>query len=233
MLYRPSPNFDNRRLPLQLVVLHYTGMLTLEGALDRLCDPAAKVSCHYLIARNGDAYTLVEEDKRAWHAGVSSWRGITDINSASLGIELENPGHSNGYLPFSEPQIERLLSLLADIKTRYTLNAADFVGHSDIAPTRKIDPGELFPWERLAKKGFGLWPSVTEVRYNADWEESLRKFGYNTDDLKAATDAFHRHFYAERLGLKEDQESRRRLGELLNNLTYETVMLKFSLPDTF
>lgn len=157
----PSPNFDERsgRRPVDIVVLHYTGMPTAEAALQRLCDPEAKVSAHYLIDEDGGIYRLVSEDKRAWHAGVSFWRGIRDVNARSIGIELVNPGHEFGYREFPVAQIDALLELLRDIATRYEVMPGNYVGHSDIAPQRKEDPGELFPWHRLAAAGFGRWPA--------------------------------------------------------------------------
>lgn len=141
----PSPNFNERQLPVSMIVLHYTGMQSAEAALARLTDPTAEVSAHYLIDEDGTIHRLVAEDKRAWHAGQSHWRGITDVNSASIGIELVNPGHEFGYRDFAPAQIEALIPLLAEIKDRYEITRGNVVGHSDIAPTRKHDPGELFP----------------------------------------------------------------------------------------
>jgi N-acetylmuramoyl-L-alanine amidase len=147
----PSPNWDERKLPITMVVLHYTGMPTADEALERMCDPEAKVSAHYMIDEDGTVTSLVPEDKRAWHAGRSYWRGITDVNSASVGIELVNPGHEFGYRPFTDDQMVGLMPLLADIIERYDIPRANVVGHSDVAPARKQDPGELFDWERLAQ----------------------------------------------------------------------------------
>jgi N-acetylmuramoyl-L-alanine amidase len=151
----PSPNGNERKLPSgtgpSLVVLHYTGMRTATDALERMCNPAAEVSAHYMIDEDGTVTQLVDEEHRAWHAGRSSWRGETDVNSASIGIELVNPGHEFGYRPFPEVQIEALLPLLSDIVQRRAIAPANVVGHSDVAPARKQDPGELFPWERLAR----------------------------------------------------------------------------------
>jgi N-acetyl-anhydromuramyl-L-alanine amidase AmpD len=152
----PSPNWNERKLPVSMVVLHYTGMKSAQDALDRLCDPAAEVSAHYLIEEDGTVHRLVAEDKRAWHAGRSYWRGITDVNSASVGIELVNPGHTLGYRPFPEAQMEALIPLLAGIMARHNIAPANVVGHSDVAPVRKIDPGELFEWEVLARYGLAL-----------------------------------------------------------------------------
>jgi len=158
-----SPNFDERTLPVSLLVLHYTGMENGAIALERLCDPNAKVSAHYAIEENGQIFQLVDEDKRAWHAGVSEWQGETNINSASIGIELVNGGHNfpdaQGNLPiFPDIQINALIALCKDIISRH--GPLTLLGHSDIAPDRKIDPGEHFPWQGLAAAGLGFWPSI-------------------------------------------------------------------------
>ena len=146
----PSPNWNERKLPVSMVVLHYTGMQSAEAALAQLCDPAKEVSAHYMIEEDGSVHRLVREDRRAWHAGRSYWRGIRDVNSASVGIELVNPGHEFGYRPFPDAQMEALVPLLADIVQRHDIPRANVVGHSDIAPARKEDPGELFDWDLLA-----------------------------------------------------------------------------------
>ncbi len=153
-----SPNYDERKnaQPIDTVIIHYTDMLSAEAALKLLCDPASKVSSHYLIDKEGLIYQLVDEHHRAWHAGVSSWKGETNINCRSVGIELDNRGHTHGPEPFPEKQIESLLDLLKDITDRYSIPANRILGHSDVAPLRKKDPGELFPWSRLAEKGYGI-----------------------------------------------------------------------------
>ena len=156
---RPSPNWNTRaggQTP-DMVILHYTGMVSGEAALARLCDPAAQVSCHYVIDRAGVIFRLVADELRAWHAGVSSWHGRTDINSSSLGIELVNPGHAHGYVDFTAPQMQALLSCLGGLCTRYRIASENVLAHSDIAPDRKSDPGERFDWQRLSRAGFGLW----------------------------------------------------------------------------
>lgn len=153
----PSPNFDARTAPPDMIVLHYTGMPTGEAALERLRDPAAKVSAHYLIEEDGRVFALVPEERRAWHAGVSSWGGVTDINGRSIGVEIVNPGHEFGYRDFPEVQIAAVIALLTDIRTRWMVPDALILGHSDVAPARKQDPGERFPWRRLAGAGHGLW----------------------------------------------------------------------------
>lgn len=158
----PSPNHDARSQDqaVDLVILHYTGMETGAAALHRLCDPAAKVSAHYLIEEDGRIFRLVDESRRAWHAGVSCWRGARDINARSIGIELVNPGHEWGPRPYPLTQIDALIALLDDLRRRHDLPAHHIVGHSDVAPQRKDDPGEWFPWDRLARNGLGLWPAV-------------------------------------------------------------------------
>jgi N-acetylmuramoyl-L-alanine amidase len=153
----PSPNFDARTKVPDMLVLHYTGMETGEAALARLCDPEAKVSSHYLVEEDGRIFRLVPEERRAWHAGVSFWKGEEGVNHASIGIEIVNPGHEFGYRPFPDAQIDAVIALVADIRTRWSIDDSRILGHSDVAPARKIDPGELFPWKRLAQAGHGIW----------------------------------------------------------------------------
>ena len=157
---RLSPNFNQRPAgtSINLIVLHYTDLPTADEALDRLCDPEHEVSAHYLIAEDGDTFRIVADHHRAWHAGVSVWEGVHNVNDYSIGIELANPGHSHGYLPFPAPQIDALITLLGVLCAAHTIDPARVVGHSDIAPTRKQDPGHLFPWHNLYKRGYGLWP---------------------------------------------------------------------------
>jgi N-acetylmuramoyl-L-alanine amidase len=159
---RPSPNHDARPggAAIDMAVLHYTGMESAAAALARLGDPAARVSAHYLIDEDGALYRLVAEDRRAWHAGVSSWQRASDINSRSIGIELVNPGHEFGYRAFPEAQMAALLPLCQEIVARHAIPRARVLGHSDVAPSRKTDPGELFDWARLASAGLGLWPAA-------------------------------------------------------------------------
>jgi N-acetylmuramoyl-L-alanine amidase len=187
---RPSPNFDERRP--NFVILHHTSNDNADEALATLTDPARKVSSHYLIGRDGKIYYLVDELARAWHAGESYWGGGSDLNSASIGIELDN----NGEEPFAEVQIEALLALLIDLKARYAIPAANFLGHSDVAPGRKVDPSRWFPWQRLAASGFGLWcePPVSPVAAELDNATLLAAFGYDVSDPAAAVAAFKRHF---------------------------------------
>lgn len=149
-----SPNHDERRLgPPDMAVIHYTGMRSAEAARARLCDPASKVSAHWLIGLDGRAEALVPEERRAWHAGVSVWEGVADVNSRSIGIELANPGHEWGYHPFPEPQMRALEALLGAIMARWPVRAENVVGHEQVAPGRKIDPGPKFDWARLARQG--------------------------------------------------------------------------------
>lgn len=153
----PSPNFDARTKVPDMIVLHYTGMQTGEAALARLCDPEARVSSHYLVEEDGRVFRLVAEERRAWHAGVSFWKGEEGVNHASIGIEIVNPGHEFGYRAFPEAQVAAVIALVADIRTRWEIEDSRIIGHSDVAPARKQDPGELFPWKRLAEAGHGVW----------------------------------------------------------------------------
>ena len=155
VIERPSPNFDARRggqRP-QLLVMHYTGMVSAAAALARLVDPAAQVSCHYLVAEDGAVTRLVDETHRAWHAGMGFWRGRGDVNSRSIGIEIVNPGHEFGYRRFPAAQILAVQELSLAVMARHGIAAQGVIGHSDLAPTRKLDPGELFPWSQLAEQG--------------------------------------------------------------------------------
>lgn len=194
----PSPNWNVRKLPVTMVVLHYTGMQTGAQALERMCDEAAEVSAHYMIEEDGNVCRLVAEDKRAWHAGRSFWRDITDVNSASVGIEIVNPGHEFGYRPFTDLQMEALLPLLADIVKRHDIPRANVIGHSDIAPARKEDPGELFDWDLLAAHRLTLpRPSVSLGNLFANdgaFFLGLERFGYDISDQSAAVRAFQRRW---------------------------------------
>ena len=214
-----SPNFDERALPITMIVLHYTGMVDAASALARLCDPAAKVSAHYLIDEDGTAHRLVAEDKRAWHAGAARWGRIEDVNSASIGIELVNPGHEFGYRDFPDAQIEALIGLVGDIKERYAITRGNVVGHSDIAPTRKQDPGELFPWHRLARLRLAL-PRPTRNLMDPMWSDAgfliaLERFGYDVKDKLAAVVAFQRRYRPELIDGEIDGECRSILLALL------------------
>lgn len=226
---RLSPNFDQRRGVIDMLILHYTGMRTAAEALDRLCDPAAKVSAHYLIDEDGTVWRLVDEASRAWHAGVSSWRRRSDINSVSIGIELANPGHEFGYRPFPEAQMAALEELAQDILARHAIPARHVLGHSDIAPTRKRDPGELFDWPRLARAGIGLWPDFAAESPGPETagglQAGLARIGYacpRTDAIDAETEAvigaFQRHFRPMRCDGKPDDETAHRIAILARSV---------------
>jgi len=215
----PSPNWDERELPVSMVVLHYTGMPDAAGALERMCDPEAKVSAHYMIDEDGTVTRMVEEDKRAWHAGRSYWRGLTDINSASVGIELVNPGHEWGYRAFPDAQMEGLIPLLHTIVKRYKMPFANIVGHSDVAPSRKEDPGELFDWERLATLKLALpRPKViipSPYPNDGAFYLALERFGYDITDGLAAVRAFQRRWRPETIDGVIDGETSAILFALL------------------
>jgi N-acetylmuramoyl-L-alanine amidase len=215
----PSPNFDERKSPISMIVLHYTGMKDADSAIQRLCDPEAKVSAHYVVTEEGQVLRLVDEANRAWHAGRSHWRGISDVNSASVGIEIVNPGHEFGYRPFPEEQIDALIPLVHGIKERYGITRGNVVGHSDVAPARKQDPGELFPWYRLAKLRLAL-PRPTKNLMDPGWADAgfllaLERFGYDVTDTLAATVAFQRRFRPELVDGTIDAECRAILLALL------------------
>ena len=181
---RPSPNHDARPdgTAIDILLLHYTGMQSAEAALDRLTDPSAKVSAHYLIDEDGCCYRMVDESRRAWHAGVASWHGETDINARSIGIELVNPGHEFGYRPFPGLQMDSLINLATAILARHPFPASRVLAHSDVAPDRKEDPGELFDWENLSRSGIGIWPadapSTIEIMDFSDAMRLLAEIGY-------------------------------------------------------
>ena len=219
MIDCPSPNFDERKLPVSMLVLHYTGMEDGDAAVERLRNPESKVSCHYLVHEDGRVLRMVPEDKRAWHAGRSWWRGVMDVNSASIGIEIVNPGHEFGYRPFSEEQMDVLVPLVADIVKRHDIPRANVVGHSDVAPSRKEDPGELFDWARLAKVGLAL-PRPTANLMDPHWTDggfllALERFGYDVRDKNAAIVAFQRRFRPDCIDGVIDGESRAILLSLL------------------
>lgn len=188
--WSPSPNADERRPA--LVVIHHTGDATVEQALHTLTDRSREVSAHYLVARDGTVYQLVDERLRAWHAGISRWGGNADVNSSSIGIELDNDGEE----PFPDRQITALLALLGDIKARYHIPAANFVGHADIAPQRKVDPSRSFPWHTLAIYGFGLWCEAPPPDPPPGFDAilGLQALGYDVSDPAAAIRAFDRHY---------------------------------------
>jgi N-acetylmuramoyl-L-alanine amidase len=202
-----------------MVVVHYTGMPDAESAIARLADAEAKVSAHYVVCEDGQILRMVNEEQRAWHAGRSYWRGISDVNSASVGIEIINPGHEFGYRPFPEAQMDAVVRLVADVVDRYAIAPSNVVGHSDVAPARKQDPGELFDWARLAKLKLAL-PRPTSRLVDPLWTDSgfllaLERFGYDVRDAAAAVTAFQRRFRPELIDGEIDGESRAILLRLL------------------
>jgi N-acetylmuramoyl-L-alanine amidase len=230
----PSPNHDGRATAIDMIVLHYTGMTSTEAACTRLCAPDAKVSAHYLVYEDGTIAQLVPEARRAWHAGVSSWQGVTDINSCSIGIEIGNPGHEFGYVDFPQSQINAVIALCGDIIARHKIPAARVLAHSDVAPARKDDPGEKFPWDKLAAAGIGLWlePSAIIPGPELDpgdhggaishLQSMLNEFGYGveaTGNFDPATTqavtAFQRHFRPARVDGYADHSTTETLKRLL------------------
>lgn len=195
----PSPNFNERKCPVSMIVMHYTVIATCEESLARLSDPtneAGRVSAHYLVDRNGALYGLVDESKRAWHAGVGSWAGMNAINDCSVGIEIVNVGltEDGKREPFPDAQIDAVIKLCKDIQSRYPIKYV--LGHSDVAPQRKMDPGEAFPWKKLAEAGIGIWTdALSEPKKSV--AEMLAGIGYDVSDIDKATIAFQRHWYPE------------------------------------
>ena len=228
-----SPNFNERTVPPDMLVLHYTGMTSGPGALARLCDEQSKVSSHYLVEEDGRVFRLVPEERRAWHAGVSFWKGESDINGRSIGIEIVNPGHEFGYRPFPEAQIAAVIELVADIRTRWSIEDGRILGHSDVAPGRKIDPGELFPWKQLAQAGHGLWvePHAAPGLPLSEGEEGAGVFALQAGFTRLGYDcapsgrydaqttsvvqAFQRHWRQEKVDGVADGMTRARLIALL------------------
>lgn len=210
-----SPNFNERLTSIDMLLIHYTDMPTAEGALAWLTNPLSQVSAHYLIDEGGEIYQMIEEEKRAWHAGESFWQGRTDINSCSIGIELANPGHTHGYTPFPEIQIESLLKLAQNIKTRWNIPTSRILGHSDVAPRRKQDPSHLFPWKKLAQEGLGLWPSKTDEKCD-DLSKGLSQIGYETLSLPKTVLAFQRHFQPHKIDGIPNEETCSLLQGLLS-----------------
>jgi N-acetylmuramoyl-L-alanine amidase len=212
---RLSANHGSRADPprIDMLVLHYTGMRSAATALDRLCDPAARVSAHYLVEEDGAVWRLVPEARRAFHAGVSCWAGEHDLNFVSIGIEIVNPGHEWGYRPFPEPQMAAVERLCQDVLARHQIPAHRIVGHSDIAPDRKTDPGELFDWRRLACAGIGLWPAPTASIAGGEIDHTgaaadLAAIGYcPVIDGEIAVAAFQRRFRQQRVDGVVDRET--------------------------
>ncbi len=228
IIERPSPNYNERASgAIDMLVLHYTGMISCEHALARLCDAQAKVSAHYLIDEMGLVYRLVAEERRAWHAGVSSWAGARDINSRSIGIELVNPGHELGYRNFPVLQMQALAELCRGIQSRHAIAANRVLGHSDVAPGRKRDPGELFDWAWLAGQGVGIWPSksTSNTAVPVDilaLQKDLALFGYKVPQTgifgthtRAVITAFQRHFRPAKVDGAADAHTAAILKQLL------------------
>lgn len=229
----PSPNFDARTAPPEILVLHYTGMPTGEAALARLCDPEARVSSHYLVEEDGRIFRLVAEERRAWHAGVSFWKGARNLNGVSIGVEIVNPGHEFGYRAFPDAQVAAVIDLVADIRARWSIDDGRIVGHSDVAPERKDDPGELFPWKRLAEAGHGLWveapPAPGLPLAEGDegagvfaLQAGLTRLGYDLPPsgrfdaaTKAVVIAFQRHWRQDKVDGIADGATRAQLIALL------------------
>ena len=221
-----SPNHDARPdgQAVDILVLHYTGMKTADEALARLCDPQARVSAHYTIDRDGRVYRHVPEERRAWHAGVSYWAGERNVNARSIGIELVNPGHEFGYIPFADAQIAALIDLAQGILARHPIPPHRVVGHSDVAPNRKTDPGELFPWAQISEFGIGVVPPALtrQVRPQAGEgavSKLLSHFGYGVPPdvdwpLDSVVTAFQRHFRTEKIDGIADAETVSRLSAL-------------------
>lgn len=210
----PSPNY-NARSPV-IIVLHHTEQDSVQESLDTLrsANSGGKVSSHYLVGRDGDLYQLVADSERAWHAGGGRWGSITDLNSASLGIEIDNDGDS----PFTQPQIATLLRLLGDLCTRYNIPRNQIIGHADLAPTRKADPSRFFPWQQLAEAGFGIWPNPAHGPAPEGFDRwmALQALGYSLEDRTAAARAFHRRFRgSDTLPSELDVEDARILHSLL------------------
>jgi len=231
-----SPNHGARNgVAPDMLLLHYTGMPDAAEALRRLCDPAAQVSAHYLVFEDGRVVQCVPEERRAWHAGVSLWEGITDINSHSIGIEIANPGHEHGYADFPPPQVEAVVALCRDILKRHSLAPHRVLAHSDVAPTRKDDPGEKFPWRVLHDAGVGLWVEPAPLDLAGDClapgdggaavsslQAALHRYGYGIAAnglydavTEAVVRAFQRHFRPQRVDGRADLSTRQTLAKLL------------------
>jgi N-acetylmuramoyl-L-alanine amidase len=238
--WHPSPNHDTRRDVTKpwIIVLHYTGMESAEAARDWLCNPQSGVSCHYLVDEEGDITQMVDEELRAWHAGVSRWKGRSDINSASVGIEIHNPGHDLGYKDFPDAQIDSVTALCRDIVSRHSILPQNVLAHSDVAPTRKIDPGEKFPWAKLHAAGVGHWtrpepltpgPLLKAGAAGSDVAElraMLAAYGYEVErsgpfdhSLEVVVKAFQRHFRPARVDGVADRSTRLTLQRLLAGLS--------------
>ncbi len=229
IIENPSRNFSDRKKGAKInsIVLHYTGMVSLDAALQRMCDPSFQVSCHYCVGTDGTIYRLVDDKYKAWHAGASFWRGVDGLNDTSIGIEIENRGHQYGYEKFPEAQIDAVIKLCKGIMTNHEIDQRNIVGHSDIAPERKEDPGELFPWDRLSKEGIGLYHTINydngfhyrepvigdneESKDIGEMQRRLAVIGYKLqrttifdEQTKKVVAAFYRRFMPKRINLSEN-----------------------------
>ena len=219
-----SPNYSKKtRLKKQIkfVIIHYTGMQSEIESIKRLKNPKFKVSCHYLINRKGDIIQMVEDRKIAWHAGKSKWKNFENLNKQSIGIELVNKGHRFGYQSFSKKQIKKLIFICKKLKKKYSIKKENFLGHSDIAPLRKIDPGEKFPWKKLSKYNIGIWynKKLKKGRFNLKKNEvqffkNLQRLGYRYFDIHRRKNAdkkiirsFQQHFLPNNISGKIDQKT--------------------------
>jgi N-acetylmuramoyl-L-alanine amidase len=236
---KPSPNHEPRKHGQKpaILLLHYTGMETSAASLQRLCDPAAKVSCHYLIDEDGRIIQLVDEDERAWHAGLACWRGISDINSASIGIEIQNIGHNGDYPDFNEAQMQSIVALCRDVIARHAISKEMVLAHSDIAPARKADPGEKFDWRRLHEAGIGHWVEPSDASEGVmlspgdngelvvELQRALLRYGYCIEPsgyydatTQEVVTAFQRHFRPSRIDGIADAATSETLDRLLTTL---------------
>ncbi len=226
---RPSPNHDERDGPVDILILHYTGMKTAQDAIDRLRDPAARVSSHYLVDEDGTIIRLVPEDRRAWHAGISYWRGAEQLNGRSIGIEIVNPGHEWGYRDFPAAQMTAVADLCRSILSRHAIPPRNVLAHSDVAPDRKDDPGERFDWRGLAAQGIGLWPEdvegadaggeIEDEACLAEIRSGLIDIGYRVAprgpldaSLSTVLRAFQRHWRQESITGRADAGTGRRIA---------------------
>ncbi len=226
---RPSPNFNARpTATIDTLLLHYTGMATAAEAIDRLCDPHAEVSAHYVVEEDGHIWQLVADADRAWHAGASAWRGRRNLNDVSIGVEVVNPGHEWGYRDFPAAQMLAVTDLCLDLIARHKIPARNVLAHSDVAPTRKQDPGERFDWRGLARNGIGLWPNVPDLgtrhvlRDVSEVRQNLHRIGYEIAltgggdaEFSTVLRAFQRHFRPETVNGLPDHGTVERIRCLL------------------
>ncbi len=236
----PSPNFGDREgAEVSILVVHYTAMSSVESTIKRFSDTSSQVSAHYVISRNGEIFQMVDEDKRAWHAGVAFWRGIQNVNSYSIGIELDHDGIDaiGHFIPYATPQLQSLKLLAADIIQRHQIPMQNIVGHSDVAPMRKQDPGNTFPWKDFADEGIGFWPKQVPTKtYKSlksgdkgdevrDLQMALGKYGYGITvdgDFGIQTEAviigFQRHFCADNVDGIAGNQTRNMLDAVLKSV---------------